>query len=701
MNNWLASAGAYLKHRYLMIVLSGWLVLLMEALSRNRTWGAMVWSVLNVPALLLNGAIIFGVWLLLTALTGRMRLSYWIVSAIGFAFALVTGVKSKMLGIPLLPWDFVLTGEASDMVEYLKNIVTLQLFADLLVFVAVSWLLLYRTNHVVKTIRWKERVVLGLASVALVAAVYTDKPIPVKSAFGISPIMYDQSANVDTNGWLLATVLNIGYMGVGKLEEYDQKAIEAIVSSKESPIGGAGFTEGVKPNIIVVLSESLWDPTQLQTVKFNRDPMPFLHELQQKTASGTLLSPQFGGGTANVEFEVLTGNSMRFFPQGTIPYNQYVTHEIDSLASIAARQGYYSTAISPFHRWYFNADKVYQNFGFAQYIPIEFFDPVYEGPYIADSEVAKLIIEQTGKTKERDFVFANTMENHFHYYPGKFEENPFKAEGDIPVDTKGMLETYAKGAYDADRMLRTLVEHYKNVDEPTIIAFFGDHLPYLGDDYKAYKDAKWISGENDPDFLDKMYRTPVVVWNNYLPEQKETLDMSPSFLGPYVLDKAKVTGSYYTDFLRELSKRTPIVPPYTDEMKKNGGDLKRYELLQYDIMFGERHAYGELKNKIVNPNYFLGFGPMTIERVAPETFKSGTETVVSVSGKNFPALGKLYANGKALETKRETNGELTAKIPADLLKQAVCDLQVKVLDSKDIVVAESNVKTVQVQAAAK
>ncbi|WP_158289630.1 LTA synthase family protein [Paenibacillus flagellatus] len=696
MGKWAKLAGAYLKDRYLMFVLTGWLVLFMEELSRNHTWGAIKWSFLHIPAFALNGAFVFGALLALTAATGRMRLSYWIVAGIGFALALVSGVKSKMLGVPLLPWDFVLTGEASDMAEYLKNIVTFELIADIVVFLAVSWLLLYKTNRVVKVIRWKERAAIAVFAIALVAVVYTDKPIPVKSAFGIGAIPWDQSEHVETNGLLLASVLNLDYMNVDKMKDYDNKAIAEIVATSVQPqVGGGAAESSVKPNVIVVLSESLWDPSQLKDVKFSRDPMPFYHELQQKTTTGTLLSPQFGGGTANVEFEVLTGNSMRFLPQGTIPYNQHITHPVDSLAGILARQGYYATAISPFHRWYFNADKVYQNFGFAQYIPLEFFDPVYEGAYIADSEVSKLIIEQTAKTPERDFVFANTMENHFHYYPGKFKENTIKVEGDVPADTRGMLETYAQGTQDADKMLRTLVEHYQKSPEPTIIVFFGDHLPYLGDEYKAYKDAKWITGESDPDFLNKMYRTPLVVWDNFTPQQKESLHMSPSFLSSYVLDKAKLPGSYYTDYLRELSKKYPVIPPksYYTEMNINEADLKQYELLQYDILFGEQHAYGDVKNKIVNPNYFLGFGPLTIEQVATDPQKSGADAGIVVTGRNLPALGKVYVNGKPVETQRGKDGALTAKLPPDALKAGKADIQVKVLDSKEIVIAESNVFT--------
>lgn len=699
MRNVPIAAGRYLGKRYIVLLLSGWLVLFMEALSRNRTWGALEWSFLHVPALLLNGIFLLGVWLLLASFTGKIRLSYWIVSAVGFMLALITGVKSKMLGVPLLPWDFVLGGEAGDMIEYVKNVVTVQLVLDVIAFVAVSWLLLHKTNAIsVEAIRWRERIGLAVFAIAITGIAYTDKPFPIKSVFGISAIAYDQSANADTNGWLLATVMNLEYLGVTKLEEYSDRAIADIVAANARSPGGAEAvgSDNAKPNVIVVLSESLWDPTQLEGIAFSRDPMPFYHELRQTTAAGTLLSPQFGGGTANVEFEILTGNSMRFLPQGTIPYNQHITRSVDSLASILARQGYYSTAISPFHRWYFNSDKVYKHFGFAQYIPLEFFEPVYEGTYIADSEVARMIIGQTGKTDERDFIFANTMENHFHYYPGKFKQNTIEVDGDIPKETKGLLETYAQGVQDADNMLRTLVEHYRNSGEPTIIAFFGDHLPYLGDAYKAYKDAKWISGDDDPDFLNKMHRTPVVVWNNFLPEQREAIDMSPSFLGSYVLDKAKLPGTYYTDFLRELYIKSPVIPPktYFAQMNIDEADMKRYELLQYDSLFGERHAYGDMKDRIVNPGYFLGAGPIRIEEVRLDPPTAGADAEITVAGHNIPAQGKLFANGKALETKRDSGGGLTAKAPADSFKSGSCEVQVKVFDSKDIIVGQSNVKKI-------
>ncbi|MGO4276632.1 sulfatase-like hydrolase/transferase, partial [Paenibacillus sp. TAF58] len=162
----------------------------------------------------------------------------------------------------------------------------------------------------------------------------------------------------------------------------------------------------------------------------------------------------------------------------------------------------------------------------------------------------------------------------------------------------------------SDKMLKELVDYYDKKGEPTIIAFWGDHLPALGDDYAAYIDTKYISGKDDPDFLKKMYSVPLVVWNNFDHERKDKLNISPSFLGPYLIELSKQQGSYYTDYLSQLSKKIPVIPPkdYYEAMQINEQDLKDYETLQYDIIFGDRHAYKDYKVPIINAKYMLGFG---------------------------------------------------------------------------------------------
>jgi phosphoglycerol transferase MdoB-like AlkP superfamily enzyme len=703
---------AFIKQRWPLIVQSAWIVFLTEFVSRGFSGRAFVWSGIHFVPFLFNLAIIFGFVLLLTALIGSARIAYWIVAAFSFTAALISGIKLKILGVPLLPWDFVLTSETKDMTPYIKNIYDWRLLLAVAVFVAVSIVLLHKFPHFRSRFGWKERAAQALLAVCLLAVLYTDKPVPVKQMLGIQSITWDQTDNVATNGLMLASLMNIEQMFVDRVKSYDKEAVDAFV--RENPVVEKETADGPRPNIIVVLSEAFWDPTRIESARFSRDPLPFFHSLQETSTSGWMLSPQFGGGTANVEFEVLTGNSMRFLPQGSIAYNQYIHHGVDSLASILTRHGYTATAISPFHNWYFNSSNVYKFLGFAKYISIEFFRPIYSGPYIADSEVANNIIAESLKTDGPDFIFANTMENHFHYYPGKFEKNTIKVEGNFSEFSKGLLETYAQGVWAADNMLRTLVEHFESRGEPTIIVFFGDHLPALGDDYEVYKDTKYITGEDDPDFLDKMYRVPVVVWNNYLPKQKDTLNISTSFLGPYILKLAGIPGTPFTDYLYELSQRIPVIPPrdYYEAMNIRESDLKQYEAVQSDILFGDRSVYGELKDKIVQPGFTLGIGPMTISNVTPDALTAGSAATITVTGQNLPAQGVIYFNGKALETswKEEAgpadaarpsplkNIALSAELPASSVKPGTWDVQVKVIDSQKRVIAQSNVVQLQVRA---
>lgn len=347
------------------------------------------------------------------------------------------------------------------------------------------------------------------------------------------------------------------------------------------------------PNIIILLSEAFWDITQIKSLQFSENPAPMFHALQEKFTHGTLLSPMFGGGTANVELEVLTGHSMRFFPEDSTPYEQYIKQPTASLASLLAGQGYKTTAISPFYHWFFNSSEVYKHLGFSRFISLEYFNPdEYVGPYIGDHAVVRRIIEESERNPGPDFIFANTMENHYHYWPGKFKKNHIEVKSNMSNAVTGIAETYAQGLSGADRALQELIMHFSRVKEPTIIVFFGDHLPSL-EKLLVYKESKYISGEDDPDFLEKMHNTPVVVWSNYLPkEAKEELHMSPSFLGPYILNLAKRPGSPYTDFLSDLYRKMPVLPPktYYEAMNIDVNLVQQYEDRQKAILKLEKQA---------------------------------------------------------------------------------------------------------------
>lgn len=697
MKKWALATGRYLRSRYVLFLLGAWLVFLMEFLSRSSASDAMQWTYQNIPAFLFNMILVTGALLLFTAITGHPSWAYWIVFAIAFLLSLISGIKLKILGVPLLPWDFVLTSETEDMTQYIRNIMNVRTLVGIFVYIGASVGLLYFVPGMVRRIKGKERIVLACAAALFIGLIYFQPKAMMEGVFGIEEKTWNQKDNILTNGLLLSTMLNINHMNV-KVEGYDESSIAAIVGRPTGAIKAGDSL--VKPNIIIVLGEAFWDPTIIPNLTFSRDPIPGFHKLAEKFPSGWLLSPQYGGGTANVEFEVLTGNSMRFMPSGSTPYNQFFTHEVDSLASIAARQGYNTTAINPFYNWFFNSRNVYKNMGFQKFISIEFFNQVFEGPYIADDEVANLIIKESSSSAEPSLIFANTMENHFHFWPGKFKENTIKIEG-VEGQAKGFLETLSQGINGTDRMLLKLVDHYSQSEEPTIIAFFGDHLPSLGDDYKGFIDSKYITGTDDPDFVEKMYRTPFLVWNNFLPEEKADLYMSPNYLGPYILDKAGLNGTYYTEYLKELYAKIPVIPPKDLYAKMNvkEEDLRDYEKLQYDIMFGERHGYTEFKDKIISPNFVLGLGVMEINSVeAAASEATGKKTEITLNGANFPELSVVLLNGKPITSTYVSHEQLKAVVPAEQNKAgAAWELKVQVIDSKETVIAETPVYNVQRQ----
>ncbi|MDF2964385.1 MAG: cyclic beta,2-glucan modification transrane protein [Paenibacillus sp.] len=676
--------GLKAARRMPLILWSLWIVFLVELMSRGQWGEAFKWTFQAMPELTLNTVVVLGFLFLFTSITGRVHLSFWLVATTCLALGLISGIKLNILGVPFLPWDLLLTSETSDMAQYLSGLLNFTVISGFISFVVISVLMLYKLPRIPITFRWKHRLAMGITSLLLLASIYSDGSVSLKKLANVQNLAWDQTENVRTNGFLLSTIMNLQFLFMSQPEGYDEKSIRAVSSETPPAVPEAG---DAKPNIIIVLSESFWDATQAKDISFSRDPLPFYHEMIEKYTSGTMLSPQFGGGTANVEFEVLTGNSMRFLPQGSVPYNQYINKGVDSLASILARQGYTSTAVNPFHSWFYNSKKVYENFGFSKFISQEFLKPDYEGPYIADREVANQIIESSKQSEGPDFIFANTMQNHYHYYPGKFKENTIEVTG-VTGESKGLLETYAQGLLGVDDMLKRLVTHYESINEPTILLFFGDHLPSLGDDYKAYKDSGYLK-ENDPDFLDKMYRVPTLVWNNYLPKQKDTINMSPSFIGPYLLKLAQRPGTYYTDYLYQLSQKVPVIPPenHFSEVNLTKEQLKTYEKLQYDIIFGEQYGYDEIKDKIKANNYILGPGPMVIDGVQTELFNDGK--VLKIRGSDLPQNSIVHINGKQVTTQWASRNELTAQLQADSEKLPL-KVEVIVKDSKDKILAKSN-----------
>lgn len=380
------------------------------------------------------------------------------------------------------------------------------------------------------------------------------------------------------------------------------------------------------PNIIVIMNESFADlTTYLDGYETSDDPMPYVRSLMERddVVSGTCaVSVGPGTGTANSEFEFLTGNSMEFF-NGNTPYVQFITSETPSLASLLGNRGYDTLAMHAYLKAGYNRTLVYDYFGFDEYMGIEDFDVDIEIPredYPTDAtDYAQLIKEfeaQSTTSSAPQFIFNITMQNHGGYYETDYDwPLTITQTGPYSRSWDNSVITYESSMYMADQAVEELIEYFEQVDEPTIILFFGDHEPRLSDEF--YDSGDWvveadedaITGDNTDATVTSeslqmtadLHKTPYFIWNNYGLDVSDYVDddanelISLNYLSTLLFDVAGLEKSEYQTYLSDLRKEYPVISSYyyTDaEGVRMSVDadvlpdaIKQYQWLQYNNVF--------------------------------------------------------------------------------------------------------------------
>lgn len=666
-------------------------LLLTEVIHRQSIHTFFIWIDLYFKEFAVNYLLFFGIINLFFFINRKVYIGFAaLVIPLLALFSYASDIKMKNVGEPIVPWDLSLGKEAGNISGYFVN--------STMIFVAVAVLLIVAaTVYFVpkKHYRWFAVIPVIAVSSGIITTVYADKPIPLKNSLQLTPITWDQGMNYDQNGLFLGFIMNTQWMGIDKPSDYSKQKIDSITSQVPKRIDTG---KGQRPNIIIIQSEAFWDPTLMKEVAFNQDPIPFFHSLQKTQTSGTMLSPVFGGGTVNTEFEVLTGLSTQFLPSGSIAYSQYVRHPINSLANVLTNQGYKSTAVHTYHNWFYERNEVFKKFGFNNFVSKEFFNnPKIKGDFVTDDEMAGRIVDEAQATKGPDFIYGISMENHGPYDVHQEINGTFQVNGSISPQSKQLLERYAETLSDADKSLKQLVQSFQNSNEPTMILFFGDHLPLLGNDYEAYKEAHFISGQDDySDYL-KLHSVPFVVWDNFS-NNKDHLKMSANYLGAYMLNKAHIDGGTFWNFIySQYNSGLPVIPrpDFNDQAFVQEDKLEAYKLLQYDLLFGQGYTYGSNAPPSDHSSYFLGSGKADITAANLDTMEtdgSANALTLNITGNYFVKNSVVFINGKAYDTHYLSGQQLSVQVPLTVTKKTVpLEVQVKVKDSLDKVIAESNV----------
>ncbi|SCW79111.1 Phosphoglycerol transferase MdoB [Paenibacillus tianmuensis] len=583
------------------------LVFGMELIGRGTVHETWTWLTANWKLFGLNALIVFLVFALIYCMIGSLVLSAGISALLLSIVSLISYFKVKLIGEPFFPWDIFLNKESMNILPLVTTHAALMRIG--VVFAVVAVIFLFRLWLPRLSLRPVTRVALGALCVFALYSFGVKAPWTGKllDRAGVNEIVWNQHENYGTNGLSLAFTMNVKNTIVPKPPGYSEPTMASLAESLNEMVGAstANAASGVKPNVIFIMNEAFWDPTLLPNVTFSEDPVPTVHRLEQESTSGYLLSPQFGGGTSNVEFEVLTGQSMSFLPAGSVPYQQYISKPTPSMASYFKGLGYKSAAIHSYEGWFWNRENVYKHMGFDSFQSKDGFqNPEYRGAFIADDEVSKSIIKEVEANANPTFIYAVTMQNHGPYDDHRYgSDNPIQVQGSLDDTARDTLETYVHGARDADRSLQLLIDHFEKSDEPTIIVFYGDHMPMLGYDYDVYVQSGFIptakSDQWSLEELKKMRSVPFVMWSNFDMAKEQVPVLSNSFLSAYVLDRLQMEKPAALAYNAELSKKIPgllrnLVVDSDGQMHASvpasvAADVEKYRELQYDELFGKQY----------------------------------------------------------------------------------------------------------------
>ena len=293
--------------------------------------------------------------------------------------------------------------------------------------------------------------------------------------------------------------------GISEPNGYTKKAMAKIDKDGELNQTATSRSSDELPNIIVVQLESYFDVANAEFFTTSEDACPNLHNLYQNYSNGYFKVPSVGAGTANTEFEVLTGMNLRYFGPGEYPYKTYSKkHPTESAATALASLGYGTHALHDNTGNFYSRANVFNNMGFDTFTSKEFMNVLQttENGWAKDEILTQHIMEAMDTTKQEDFVFTVSVQGHGNYPETQLIENPkIKVEGIEDEALKNKWEYYVNQVYEMDQFVGDLIKAVEERNEPSVVVFYGDHLPTMGLKAEDLKSRY-------------LYNTNYVIWDN-------------------------------------------------------------------------------------------------------------------------------------------------------------------------------------------
>lgn len=457
---------------------------------------------------------------LLTLLLRQAWLSGLVMGSVCLIFSYVNYMKVTLNGDNFYPQDIAMVSQAGELTSFLSGGLPRWFWVGagvIALWLLVFWLLAIRLPRPFFW-RWSAA---GLLLLAVHSAVATPaKTEDFLNRFAMSS--FDsalQSSNYEANGFVGAFTVNVLGMRVSPPEGYSRQAIEELLAGYPAV---PATPDAELFDVVAVLSESFFDPRTLPGVSFSENPLSNYDRLLEHPDcySGMLYTTAMGGGTVRPEFAVLTGLTTDYLPDVTTPY-WFVTEDLPGFVSHFKQAGYTALALHPYNAKFYSRSAAYPHLGF---------DAFYSEPdmykrdgvtgkrgYITDQSTAQMMKDLMDQQEGPAFLFTITMENHQPYEALPPEEVRVQVHSPaLSQATHTALTTYTQGLYDADQMLGELAAWVDGRERPTVLVFFGDHLPTLGPNYQAYNETGFIDSSDglSSQELQRLYSTPFLIYSN-------------------------------------------------------------------------------------------------------------------------------------------------------------------------------------------
>lgn len=466
--------------------------------------------------------------------------------------------------------------------------------------------------------------------------------------------------------------------GINEPDTYSEEKIEAVLEiidevpkiettkPAEIIVPVTKPTPVIHPNIIFVQLESFFDVNHLINFTFSENPIPNFTHLKEKYSSGYLTVPSIGAGTANTEFEIITGMNLAYFGAGEYPYKTILqTTTCESMPYSLQELGYHSHAIHNNSGTFYDRNIVFQKLGFDSFSSIEYMNNIEYNPlgWAKDHILTSEIFKQLDASDTQDFIYTISVQPHGKY-PSKVvdenqkitvtvdpekrqtddedvdgdlysieqssqvesnteenasevttdEENPVE-EIDFSLSYKNGFEYYVNQLHETDQFIGELTKALSQYKEPTVVVFYGDHLPSM-------------SFENEDLVNNNKFQTEYLLWDNFNMDQVNR-DLTAYQLNAYVMERL----GYDNGVLTKFHQRYVDEPDYQEEL----------EMLQYDMLYGDRNAFGGVNPYIEKP---IHMGVFEIE--ITDVVEKGEVTFIE--GKQFTPWSVIYINGEPKET---------------------------------------------------